>query len=121
MPDFSRIEYRDSYVPLCRELDISPPGGYALGDQFWADGVHVVHPGMPRIPEGAVWLPGIFDWLELLEVAGHSAIVFEDTITPAGGVGWLVYPLGNRDDFGSGITREAALARIWAKTQGNAG
>jgi hypothetical protein len=110
MPDFNRAEYMTSYVPLCLELRVrSWSDTYANGDQFFLDGrCHVVNAGI-QPPNGAVWLPSLFDWLELLEVAGHAGIAIENV----GDDGWHVYPIGNRDDFGSGITREIALARLW--------
>jgi hypothetical protein len=118
MPDFNRDEYMTSYVPLCQELNMNRGAHYENGDQFWLDGVRVVHPGIPLVPQGAVWLPSIFDWLELLQMAGHTGIAFENVTTPAGDPGWNVYPIGNRDDFGAGITREIALARLWKQVTG---
>jgi hypothetical protein len=112
MPDFNRVEYMTSYVPLCLDLNVSPWGDiYEDGDQFFLDSAcHVVHSGI-QPATGAVWLPSLFDWLELLEVEDHAGIAIENV----GEEGWHVYPIGNRDDFGSGITREIALARLWRK------
>jgi hypothetical protein len=109
MPDFNQAAYMPSYVPLCLELNVRRWGDtYEDGDQFFFDGAcHVVHSGI-QPPSGAVWLPSLFDWLELLEVAGHAGISIENA-----GDNWLVCPIGNRDDSGSGITREIALARLW--------
>ncbi|HEY1456627.1 MAG TPA: hypothetical protein VGG31_09015 [Candidatus Dormibacteraeota bacterium] len=113
MPDFNRTEYITSYIKLCMRLAVRPFGGLLHdGDQFFFDGrCHVVHDGTQELPLGAVWLPGIFDWLELLERTGHPAIAIENVPDS----GWYVYPIGNRDDHGSGITREIALARLWSK------
>ena len=112
MPDFNRDEYMTSYVPLCATLKVVPWGGqYGPGDQYLLNGgCHVASASMEP-PDGAIWLPSLFDWCELLEAAGHAGISFENV----GEMGWHVYPIGNRDDFGSGITRELAAARLWQK------
>lgn len=111
MPDYNRAEYMTSYVPLAVELAIRPWGdSLEDADQYFLSGTcHVVHRGRQTLPEGAAWLPSLFDWLELLEQAGHSAIAIENV----GDSGWLVYPVGDRDDSGAGQTREIALARLW--------
>jgi hypothetical protein len=115
MPDFNRDEYMTSYVPLCVELNVRPWGGnYRNGDQIFFNGsCDVVHSGI-QPPSAAFWLPDIFDWLELVEEAGHPGVAIENM----GEAGWTVYPIGNRDDYGSGITREVALARLWRKITG---
>ncbi|HVS48122.1 MAG TPA: hypothetical protein VHJ99_04380 [Candidatus Dormibacteraeota bacterium] len=88
----NRAEYVTSYVPLCLELNVRPWGDtYEDGDQFFLDSAcHVVHSGS-QPPKGAVWLPSLFDWLELLEVEDHGGIAIENV----GEEGWHVYPIGN--------------------------
>lgn len=112
MPDFNRDEYMTSYVPLCAELHIQPwKGRYNAGDQYLQDGVCHVATTEAQPPQDSVWLPALFDWLELLELAGHAGIAFENI----GEMGWHVYPIGDRDDSADGMTREIAAARLWRK------
>jgi hypothetical protein len=112
VPDFNRREYMTSYVPICAGLNVQPwRGQYGPGDQYLLHGASHVAATNMEPPPGAIWLPSLFDWLELLELAGHAGISFENV----GEMGWHVYPIGNRDDFGSGITREIAAARLWKK------